>query len=187
MAVLPLPQRPFDCLVVAFLVSHIPVTVLIDSQALFPAHYYPAFAQRAMKWYLADLQDPLVWYTAVHLPSHTSLYQVLCLLQITHLPSWFKVLTWSEIYVQLPFFFVAAYAFAFGKSWIQKPTIIYGFFVASTMVCILGELALAPQPQHSPALLCGIYLPYLLMPLAMALRMLYTTTPFAEPIHKKRT
>ena len=89
--------------------------------------------------------------------------------------------------MQLPFFFVAAYAFAFGKRWIQKPTIIYGFFVASTMVCILGELALAPQPQHSPVLLCSIYLPYLLMPLAMALRMLFTTNPFAEPIHNKKS
>ena len=60
MTVLPLLQRPFDCLVVAFLVSHIPITVLFDSQALFPAHYYPDFAQRASEWYLADLKDPLV-------------------------------------------------------------------------------------------------------------------------------
>lgn len=104
---------------------------------------------------------------------------------MTHLPIWFKVLVCSEIYVQLPFFFIAAYAFAFGRRWIQKPTVIYGFFVASTMVCILGELALTPHPRHSPALLCGIYLPYLLLPLAMALRMLYKSDPFGDSTHKK--
>jgi len=30
--VLPLSQRPFDVAVVAFLISHIPITILIDSQ-----------------------------------------------------------------------------------------------------------------------------------------------------------
>ncbi len=32
-------------------------------------------------------------------------------LQMMHLPVWFKTLVYSEIYLQLPFFFVATYAF----------------------------------------------------------------------------
>lgn len=189
MAVLPLLQRPFDCIVIAFLVSHIPITILIDSQALIPGHYYPKIAQQTFEWYNTSMHDPLVStyicqpYTEVAVSIQVSLGT--CCMQMTHLPPWFKVLVFSEIFVQLPFFFIAAYAFAFGKRWIQKPTIIYGLFVASTMVCILGELALSPQPKHSPALLCTIYLPYLLLPLAMAMKMLFSSDPFPDVVHNK--
>ena len=34
-----------------------------------------------------------------------------CSPQMMHLPLWFKSLVYSEIYLQLPFFFVATYAF----------------------------------------------------------------------------
>ena len=80
--------------------------------------------------------------------------------------------------MQLPFFFVAAYAHAYGKAWIQKPTIVYGLFVASTMVCILSELLLAPDSKHARYLLTCFYLPYFLFPFAMAMRMLFTARPF---------
>ena len=97
---------------------------------------------------------------------------------MTHLPAWFRVLCWSEIYLQLPFFFVAAYAHIYGKAWIRNPTIVYGLFVASTMVCILSEILLSPHASHPRYLLSAFYLPYLLLPLAMAMRMLLTAHPF---------
>ena len=97
---------------------------------------------------------------------------------MTLMPSWFRVLCWSELYVQLPFFFIAAYAHAWGKAWIQKPTIVYGLFVASTMVCILSELLLTPHAKHPRLLLAAFYFPYLAFPLAMAIRMLATSHPF---------
>lgn len=31
--------------------------------------------------------------------------------QMTHLPTWFKALVYSEVYLQLPFFFIASYAY----------------------------------------------------------------------------
>ncbi len=99
-------------------------------------------------------------------------------MQMTLMPAWFRVLCWSELYIQLPFFFVGAYAHMYGKAWIQKPTIVYGLFVASTMVCILSELLLSPHSQHPRLLLSAFYLPYLIFPLAMAVRMLTTSCPF---------
>ena len=101
-----------------------------------------------------------------------------CHMQMTALPAWFRVLVWSEIYVQLPFFFVSAYAHAYGKTWIQKPTIVYGLFVSSTMLCILGELLMTSPSGHPRYLLTAIYLPYLVFPFAMAMRMLLTAHPF---------
>lgn len=101
-----------------------------------------------------------------------------CHMQMIGLPAWFRVLCWSELYVQLPFFFVAAYAHAYGKRWIQKPTILYGLFVSSTMVCILGELLLNTHSGHPRYLLTAFYLPYFICPFAMAMRMLSTAHPF---------
>ena len=109
---------------------------------------------------------------------HVSL-NPLCHMQMIALPAWFRVLCWSELYVQLPFFFIAAYAHAYGKTWIQKPTIVYGLFVSSTMVCILAELLLNSHSGHPRYLLTAFYLPYLVCPLAMAMRMLLTAHPFA--------
>ena len=97
---------------------------------------------------------------------------------MTLMPAWFRVLCWSEICVQLPFFFIAAYAHANGKAWIQKPTIVYGMFVASTMVCILSELMLSPHSKHPRFLLSAFYFPYFVFPFAMAVRMLVTDCPF---------
>ena len=102
------------------------------------------------------------------------------------MPAWFRVLCWSELYIQLPFFFVGAYAHAYGKAWVQKPTIVYGLFVASTMVCILSELLLSPQLQHPRYLLSAFYLPYFVFPFAMAMRMLLTTHPFEAANYRTR-
>ena len=102
----------------------------------------------------------------------------ICHTQVTALPAWFRVLVWSEIYLQLPFFFVAAYGHAYGKTWIQKPTIIYGLFVSSTMLCILSELLMSSHSGRPQYLLTAIYLPYLIFPFAMAMRMLFTAHPF---------
>lgn len=106
---------------------------------------------------------------------HTTIF---CLMQMISLPAWFRVLVWSEIYLQLPFFFIAAYAHAYGKTWIQKPTIVYGLFVSSTMVCILGELLMNAHSSHPRYLLSALYFPYFIVPFAMAMRMLMTAHPF---------
>ena len=49
-------------------------------------------------------------------------------------PPWFKVLVLMEVFLQLPFFFVGAYAFAARREWIRIPALVYGINVASTMV-----------------------------------------------------
>ena len=49
-------------------------------------------------------------------------------------PPWFRVLVLIEVFLQLPFFFVGAYAFAARREWIRIPALVYGLNVASTMV-----------------------------------------------------
>jgi hypothetical protein len=42
-----------------FFISHIPITILIDSQAL-GSSYHPPAAVALCKWYVTTLQDPLM-------------------------------------------------------------------------------------------------------------------------------
>lgn len=102
-------------------------------------------------------------------------------------PLWFASLVWCELLLQLPFFFVAAYAFAAGKSWIRAPAIMYGAHAATTLVPILAELALSEQGRANPkrAELLAIYGAYLAMPLAIAVSMAAARIPFPSERKKK--
>jgi hypothetical protein len=72
-----------------------------------------------------------------------------------------------------------AYAIATAKQWIQKPAIVYGISTATTLLPILGELALMPaSPGINRAALIAFYFPYLVLPLALAMRMLLMENPF---------
>lgn len=101
------------------------------------------------------------------------------------MPVWFKMLICIEIFIQLPFFFVGAYAFALGKRWIKVPAVIYGIFVASGTFLMLGEFAMSPEEDVSRGLLVAFYFPYFILPLAIALRMLLVDDPFAT--RRKKT
>lgn len=50
----------FDWVMVLFFASHIPITILVDSQALFPTEWYPQAAVDMSQWYLKTYKDPLV-------------------------------------------------------------------------------------------------------------------------------
>lgn len=53
-------RAAFDWLVIVFFVTHIPITILVDSQAIFPAEWYPRFARNMLQQFLKDYKDPLV-------------------------------------------------------------------------------------------------------------------------------
>ncbi|KAI7843617.1 hypothetical protein COHA_002857 [Chlorella ohadii] len=141
-----------------FFLSHIPITLFVDSQAVLPASWFPSVCRKMMAWYFETHRDPLMM----------------------HLPVWFKTLVYSEIYLQLPFFFVATYAFVGKKNWIRIPAIFYGAFVTSTMLPILAELAVHTGPGYRPAIVTSFYAPYLLVPLCLALHMMVTPQPFGS-------
>ena len=85
---------------------------------------------------------------------------------------WFISLIWTEVLAQLPFFFVAVYAFSMKKEWIRVPAAIYGGFVCATMVPILTVLAThtgVPGYQSTPLL--AMYAPYAIVPGILAIHM----------------
>lgn len=132
-----------------FFLSHIPATLLIDSQALFP-HLYPKILKDVLKWYTDIFNDDLM-----RGPHDT----------------WFKAIVGGELLMQLPFFFFAVYALlnthkVDGKGWFRSACMIYGAHTATTLIPILACHIFNPNASSlEKIMVVSIYLPYLLFPL----------------------
>ncbi|NXH09478.1 SGMR2 protein, partial [Bucco capensis] len=143
-----------------YFLSHIPITLLIDLQALLPAGLHPASLTELLQWYAATFRDPMMLQP----------------------PEWFKAFIYCEAFLQLPFFPVAAYAFFKGGcKWIRTPAIIYSTHVATTLFAILAHILFhdfssgepaGPRSQQQRLTLLCVYLPYLLLPLLLLHTML---------------
>ena len=134
---------------IAFFASHIPATLLVDAQALLPSCMFPGFARNMLSDFIARFNDPLMGGALRAPPENV----------------WFLSLIATELVLQLPFFFVALYAFLYRREWIRLPLVAYGGFVSATMVPILSELYFARSLNTSQRVaLLGMYLPYLLVP-----------------------
>jgi hypothetical protein len=197
-------RRPWHLICVLWFVMHIPTTILVDGQSgerrgpalgrpcaarlrrrprasrsqppppltphpktkpVIPAEHYPKALRDLVAWHIRTNGDFLVRDN----------------------PLWFASLVWCELLLQLPFFFVAAYAFVAGKNWIRAPAIMYGAHAATTLVPILAELALSDLGKRNPqrGQLLMIYGAYLAVPLAIAVSMAASRIPFPSERKKK--
>jgi hypothetical protein len=142
--------------------------------AVLPQRFVPAFASRALAWHVGNTGDPLMNHIAPGRPPFAP---------------WFRALIAGELALQLPFFFVAVYAFAARRNWIRIPALCYGVHTATTMLPILAELAASPEvpTDAARAQLLALYAPYLLLPLACAGWMATSPQPFGPdaPAAKK--
>uniref|UniRef100_A0A3Q4BST6 Transmembrane protein 97 n=1 Tax=Mola mola TaxID=94237 RepID=A0A3Q4BST6_MOLML len=160
--------RILEIIFFLYFASHIPITLFIDLQALFPEHVYPQQLRDVLRWYSEDFRDPMV----------------------VDPPEWFKSFIFCEALLQLPFFPIAAYAFLKGGCrWIRTPAILYSTHVATTLLPILSHILFhqfpanphaGPQTQQERWRLLSIYVPYLLVPLLLLLTMLLAPTYNSE-------
>ena len=136
----------------AFFASHIPATLIIDSQALLPATLYPTAVQDILKWYTTTFKDSIMT------PPHDI---------------WLRSIIAAEMILQLPFFFVAIYALLYperidssSRGWFKPLCLVYGSHVATTLLPLLGCHATNTEANYfeRAAVIC-IYLPYLIFPL----------------------
>jgi hypothetical protein len=148
----------FRWIVVVFLATHIPATIMMDSQALVPAKFVPKFARSLLEFHVNANHDPLMEFQ----------------------PVWFKSLIAFELLFQLPFFFVGCHAFYHKQNWIRVPGIVYGTHTATTLIPILAEILHSGDIPNAAARaqLFFIYLPYLVIPAMMALILCAEEKPF---------
>ncbi|EKX36053.1 hypothetical protein GUITHDRAFT_52673, partial [Guillardia theta CCMP2712] len=127
-----------------------PATIFVDLQVVLPKKFFPAFARRSFDFYIDTFKDPL----------------------LTSRPLWFKSLIMAEVVFQLPFFFVALYAFRTRANWIRVPSIVYAAHACTQMVPILGSVWFDEAvPKEKRTVLSCIYLPYFAIPLWLLVRM----------------
>lgn len=88
-------SRPLDLVFFGYFASHIPITALIDLQSLYPAEMVPQVLLDGLAWYVENFKDPFMGAT-------TPIY-------------WFQGLVFCEMFIQLPFFFIACYGLWKGK------------------------------------------------------------------------
>jgi hypothetical protein len=132
-----------------FFWSHIPITLLVDGQAAIPEFLYPQYFLDLVDWYAATFGDPLM--TRPFEP-------------------WFTGIVTAEVFLQLPFFFVAVRMLATNHveypDWFRTACLIYGSHVSTTLLPILYVFATHPEPsllQRTATI--AIYSPYLIFPM----------------------
>ena len=148
-----------------FFATHIPATILCDSQALVPARFVPKFARSLLEFHVETNHDPLMEFQ----------------------PVWFKSLIVFELLFQLPFFFVGFHAFYHKHNWIRIPGIVYGTHTATTLIPIVGEILHSSDIPDAAARtrLFLIYLPYLVIPAMTALLLSMEEKPFGKEGKRK--
>lgn len=80
-----------DQILYYYFISHIPITLLFDLQAIYPKTWVPQLLLDTNTRYVDILNDPFMNATL-----NTHLY-------------WFKSFVFCEAFLQLPFFFIAIY------------------------------------------------------------------------------
>ncbi|XP_061162597.1 sigma intracellular receptor 2-like [Saccostrea echinata] len=156
--------RILDTIFLLYFVSHIPITVLFDSQVIFPAWLYPKVLLDVKMKYCEDFKDVLM----------------------ADPPPWFKSFCYCEILVQFPFFFIATYALWKGVQkcqWVRVPFIVYSTHVATTTVAICYHILMeifkhpkypGPETLRERLFLLAIYFPYLIIPILLLLDSLFS-------------
>ena len=153
-------SETFRLVVIVFFATHIPATILMDSQALLPPSVVPSFARALLRFHCEQNADPLM----------------------ADPPVWFKSFILFELLFQLPFFFVGLRAFTRRENWIRIPGICYGAHTATTLIPILASILHAPEITSDAAWckLFFIYLPYLVIPAWMTLELARHEKPFGN-------
>ncbi|KAI8470014.1 MAG: transmembrane protein 6/97 [Monoraphidium minutum] len=160
--------RPIHLLAVLWFLIHIPTTLLVDIQSILPQEYakdFPQFAKDMLQFHIKAHGDHLVRDN----------------------PLWFVTFVWCEVCLQLPFFFIAAYAYIAGRSWIRIPAIMYGVHAATTVLPMLAEFAYSPEGAANPKkqVLLAMYGAYAVVPMLLALNMALCRVPFPAAKKKK--
>ena len=94
-------------------------------------------------------------------------------------PQWWKMTIWIDVLFYGPFYVLAIYAFVKGKDWIRIPAIFYSGMMFADVFIILGEEVAGPHATSHLALVLGLNLPWLLMPLFLTFR-LRREHPFSQ-------
>jgi hypothetical protein len=151
-------------ILIVYFVTHIPISIFVDLQTIFPVEWYPEVLQKLVKWYASTHGDFL----------------------IANPPQWFKTCIWFEVF-QVPYFFAATYALIYKHNWIRVPSLVYGAHVTTVVSAILSEFLVSESLSRNQKLvLFSFYFPYWLMPAILTVYFTLVEKAFPEKSDKKK-
>jgi hypothetical protein len=157
----------------AFFASHIPATLIFDSQVAFPG-CHPQILQDLLQWYTTTFNDSLM-----RPPNHET---------------WFRTIVYAEVCFQLTFFFYAVYGLlnpnkvnGKGVGMFRLSCMIYGAHTSTTLIPILACLATNPGANFMEKVaVVSIYLPYLTFPLWLVFICVVSNDIFESSLEGKK-
>ncbi|KAG7093985.1 hypothetical protein E1B28_007615 [Marasmius oreades] len=175
-----LTSRPLDLVYTLFFAFHIPISLLLDFNAIYPPKFTPAALTSLQMWYLEFTQDPLM----VGIASGKGATELM----------WFHSFIYMELLFQLPTFVLGIRGLTKNSPKIYPLLCLYG---ASTATTTLPCLLHVTQAFHANAIttaqfsiLISGYVPFLVIPLTMAIDMafrLYGIVSAAEALQGSGT
>ncbi|KAN0101022.1 Transmembrane protein 6/97 [Tylopilus felleus] len=172
----PLSSRPIDLLYFVFFLIHLPASLLLDCQSLYPPSFVPSLISRLPKMYTQLSADPLISGAMGYTGESTSFI-------------WFKTFLFVEAFFQVPVFVIGMIGLWKDSHSTYLLLLIYGASTATTTLPCLAVLLSTPiTSAHTIAsgaqsitvsqyyLLLSSYLPFFLLPVFMVVDMAIRVT-----------
>ncbi|KAF7294369.1 putative membrane protein [Mycena chlorophos] len=153
----PLTARPLDLVYFVFFVTHIPASLCIDFQPLYPPALVPGFIKDFAAFYLKTSNDPLI-------KAAFGLAEPLV---------WFQSFLFLELAFQFPVFFIAARGLWNDSRKIYVLILVYAASTATTVWACLATVVATPLASNELAMLLASYVPFFLIPLVMTIDMAF--------------
>ncbi|CAK9786822.1 unnamed protein product [Cutaneotrichosporon oleaginosum] len=149
--------RSCDRVYFLFLVSHIPATLMMDAQAVYPKWLVPGALESFGKWYIGLFRDPVMTGVLTRDGSMDFMMPFFYL----------------EVVFQLPCFVLGAMGLWRNDKRVWPLLVAYGASTATTLLPVLQSLlwdtnTSPPLTTFELASLLSCYIPYLVVPLMMA-------------------
>ncbi|KAH8103834.1 transmembrane protein 6/97 [Cristinia sonorae] len=170
-----LTSRPLDLLYFVFFLIHIPNTILVDCQALYPKQLVPDVIANLPKLYVGMSNDPLIGPAMGYFGAPENYV-------------WFKSFLLLEAFFQLPVFLLGLRGLWNGSKSIYVLLLVYAASTTTTVIPCLAVLLNTPLASADTAakgiiavtasqrlLLLSSYVPFLLIPLLMTVDMAFRT------------
>ncbi|CAG8755159.1 8812_t:CDS:2, partial [Ambispora leptoticha] len=142
----PLTSRPLDLVYLVYFMTHIPITILIDTYPILPKQLVPDSITRINQWYKDFTADPNYNFE----------------------PMWFMSFLIIELFLHLPFFFYAINGLVKDSPSLRLPLLIYATETATSTFAVLASLIFehhAALTDEKKYFLISVHLPYLFLPL----------------------
>lgn len=170
---IPLAERRIDLVFVAFFVINLTfITYIVDVEQIviddpydfeYPLWPLPAFVD-LVHWWGRSFDPPLMAREA-----------------------WWRATIWIDALFFGPFYALAIYAYVKAKDWIRMPSVIWASVMMTNVTVILFEEVGGNHATESLGLVLVVNAPWLLVPIAVLLRMWRPEHPFTRPAASEGT